>query len=278
VRGRQQLVLAVRAGEQDPLRADETVQRRLAPRRDPRHRVRQMAVERREEPEAVLGGQAVGRRIGAGLAAGERALLIDRHGEPALGQLVGRRQAADAPTQHCHGGRHGQSLRTPSVFAYHTLRRVQRLPGTPDEVFPFFADAGNLEAITPPWLAFRVITPRPIELHAGALIEYRLKLHRLPISWLTRIEEWEPGVRFVDAQLSGPYKLWHHTHEFEPDGERHTLMRDTVRYALPFGPLGEIAHRAFVARDLQRIFDYRRDYLTVSVPSMPAERWPSTGQ
>ena len=91
-------------------------------------------------------------------------------------------------------------------------------PGTPDEVFPFFADAGNLEAITPPWLAFEVVTPRPIEMRVGALIEYRLKLHRLPISWLTRIEEWEPGVRFVDAQLAGPYKLWHHTHEFEPDG------------------------------------------------------------
>jgi ligand-binding SRPBCC domain-containing protein len=164
------------------------------------------------------------------------------------------------------------------VFAYHTLRRVQRLPGTPDEVFPFFADAGNLEAITPPWLAFRVITPRPIELRVGALIEYRLTLHRLRINWLTRIEEWEPGERFVDAQLSGPYKLWHHTHEFEPDGEHHTLMRDTVRYALPLAPLSEIAHRAFVARDLRRIFDYRRDYLTVSVPSMPAERWPSTGQ
>ena len=164
------------------------------------------------------------------------------------------------------------------MFAYHTLRRVQRLPGTPDEVFPFFADAGNLEAITPPWLSFRVVTPRPIELRVGALIEYRLTLHRLPIRWLTRIEEWVPGERFVDAQLSGPYKLWHHTHEFEPDGEHHTLMRDTVRYALPLGPLGEIAHRAFVARDLQRIFDYRRDYLTTSLPSMPAARWPSTGQ
>jgi ligand-binding SRPBCC domain-containing protein len=164
------------------------------------------------------------------------------------------------------------------VFGHHTLRREQRLAGTPDEVFPFFADAGNLEAITPPWLAFTVVTPRPIELRAGALIEYRLKLHGLPISWLTRIEEWVPGERFVDAQLNGPYKLWHHTHEFAADGPGHTLMRDTVRYALPFAPLSEIAHRAFVARDLERIFDYRRDYLTVSVPSMPSARWSPTGQ
>ena len=164
------------------------------------------------------------------------------------------------------------------MFGYHTLRREQLLPGTPDEVFPFFADAGNLEAITPPWLGFQITTPRPIEMHVGTIIEYALELHRLPIRWLTQIEDWEPGVRFVDAQLHGPYTLWHHTHEFEPDGDGHTLMRDTVRYALPFAPLSEIAHRAVVARDLARIFDYRRDYLTVSVASMPSARWSPTGQ
>jgi ligand-binding SRPBCC domain-containing protein len=138
-----------------------------------------------------------------------------------------------------------------------TLRREQRLPGTPDEVFPFFADAGNLEAITPPWLEFRVVTPRPIEMRVGALIEYRLRLHGLPIAWLTRIEEWEPGVRFVDAQLSGPYALWHHTHEFAPDGDGGTRMRDSVRYALPCWPLGELAHALLVRRDLERIFAFR---------------------
>ena len=137
------------------------------------------------------------------------------------------------------------------------MHREQRLPAPPAEVFPFFADAANLEAITPHWLGFRIVTPRPIEMRVGALIEYRLRLHGLPISWLTRIEEWEPGVRFVDTQLSGPYKLWHHTHEFAPDGAGGTRMRDTVRYALPLGPLGEAAHRLFVARDLAAIFDHR---------------------
>jgi ligand-binding SRPBCC domain-containing protein len=146
------------------------------------------------------------------------------------------------------------------MFGFHVLRREQRLPGPPEAVFPFFADAGNLEAITPSWLAFRIVTPRPIEMRAGALIEYRLRLHGVPVSWLTRIEEWEPDAsrpRFVDAQLTGPYKLWHHTHEFEPDGAGGTIMRDTVRYALPFGPFGEIARRLFVARDLAAIFDHR---------------------
>ena len=138
-------------------------------------------------------------------------------------------------------------------------------------MFPFFAEARNLEAITPPFLNFHVVSAD--EMRVGALIEYRLRLHGIPIRWLTRIEEWEPGVRFVDAQLRGPYALWHHTHEFEAhDG--HTLMRDTVRYALPFGPLGTVAHRLFVRRDVERIFDYR----TVSLPSMPAARWSPTGQ
>ena len=148
------------------------------------------------------------------------------------------------------------------MFGYHTLRREQTLPGTPDEVFPFFADAGNLEAITPPELRFDIVTPRPIEMGEGTLIEYKLRLHGLPISWLTRIEVWEPGVRFVDQQMRGPYVLWHHTHEFEAVTASHsarTLMRDTVRYALPFGPLGELAHALFVKRDLDRIFDFRTE-------------------
>ena len=142
------------------------------------------------------------------------------------------------------------------MLRLHTLRREQRLPGTPDQVFPFFADAGNLEAITPPWLGFRVVTPAPIAMRRGALIEYRLRLRGLPIAWLTQIEEWEPGTRFVDVQLAGPYRLWHHTHEFEDDGDGGTLVRDTVRYALPYWPLGEVAH-PLVARDLAAIFDYR---------------------
>ena len=140
----------------------------------------------------------------------------------------------------------------------HVLTREQILPGAPDEVFGFFADAANLEAITPPWLRFRIVTPKPIHMAAGTLIEYRLALHRIPIRWLTRIEVWEPGERFVDVQLRGPYRLWHHTHSFEArDGG--TLVRDRVRYALPLGPLGELAHRALVRRDLERIFDFRHE-------------------
>lgn len=124
-------------------------------------------------------------------------------------------------------------------------------------MFAFFSDATNLERITPPWLGFRIVGA-PARMAPGALIEYRLKLHGIPLRWLTRIEIWEPGRRFVDAQLEGPYRLWRHTHSFEPH-ERGTLMRDEVRYALPLGALGELAHRLVVRRDLERIFDFRRE-------------------
>ncbi len=139
----------------------------------------------------------------------------------------------------------------------HTLVLAQRLAPPPHEVFPFFADARNLEAITPPLLGFRVVTEGPLEMRPGALIQYRLKLRGLSLDWLTRIDEWEPGARFVDSQLAGPYRLWHHTHTFERQGGG-TLMRDVVRYALPGWPLGEVA-APLVRRELAAIFDFRRD-------------------
>jgi ligand-binding SRPBCC domain-containing protein len=140
----------------------------------------------------------------------------------------------------------------------HVLQREQRLDRSRDEVFAFFADASNLEALTPPLLAFEVLTPRPIEMAAGTRIRYRLRVHGVPLRWLTEIREWAPPERFVDAQLHGPYSLWEHTHEFErlPGGA--TLIRDTVRYRPILGPLGALA-LPLVRRDLQRIFDYRRD-------------------
>lgn len=143
----------------------------------------------------------------------------------------------------------------------HTLEREQHLPATPERAFEFFGDAHNLAAITPPWLGFRIETPGPIEMSAGTLLDYRLRLHGLPLRWRSRIEEWQPPRRFVDAQLAGPYRLWHHTHTFEPDGDG-TLMRDEVRYALPLWPLGEVAHVALVRRDLERIFAFRQERVT----------------
>jgi ligand-binding SRPBCC domain-containing protein len=137
------------------------------------------------------------------------------------------------------------------------LERDQVLPGEPVDVFPFFADALNLERITPAWLGFRVITPGPIGMGPGTLIEYRLRLHRVPVRWLTRIEVWDPPHRFVDAQVRGPYRLWRHEHSFSAAPGGGTLMRDRVDYELPLGPLGAVAHALFVRRDVERIFDHR---------------------
>jgi ligand-binding SRPBCC domain-containing protein len=138
----------------------------------------------------------------------------------------------------------------------YALVREQRLSVPPAEAFEFFADAFNLEAITPPWLHFSVDASGPIDMGAGALIPYRLRLHGMPLRWLTRIVAWEPGRRFEDLQLHGPYRYWRHTHSFEPR-EDGTVMRDRVRYALPLGPLGRAAHAVLVRRDLDRIFDFR---------------------
>jgi ligand-binding SRPBCC domain-containing protein len=144
------------------------------------------------------------------------------------------------------------------VAGLHCIERAQLVPLPVDEAFAFFADAYNLEAITPPWLRFRILTPRPIAMAEGALIDYRLQLHRVPCRWHTRIETWVPGRRFVDRQVSGPFSHWEHRHAFEsrPDG---TLIRDLVVYRMPLGPLGELARSVLIGRDLERIFDYRRD-------------------
>jgi ligand-binding SRPBCC domain-containing protein len=139
----------------------------------------------------------------------------------------------------------------------HLLERRQRIELPAERVFEFFSRAQNLQTLTPPWMGFEVITPEPIEMRPGALIDYRLKVHGVPMRWRTRIEEWEPPVRFVDVQLRGPYARWEHTHTFEPDGDHAVVIGDRVRYVLPLGPLGEIAHVALVKRDIKRIFDYR---------------------
>lgn len=141
----------------------------------------------------------------------------------------------------------------------HTYRfeRTQLIPRPLAEVFPFFSDAGNLEAITPPSLHFHILTPRPIPMRAGTLIDYRIRICGVPMAWRTRIDSFEPPHRFSDSQIRGPYKLWLHTHTFEetPEGTR---MTDRVEYQLRLGPIGWMANAIFVRRQLEYIFDFRR--------------------
>jgi len=137
------------------------------------------------------------------------------------------------------------------------LERTQVVPRPLEETFAFFADAANLEAITPPWLQFRILTP-PTRMEEGSLIEYRLRWRGVPLHWLTRIEEWRENECFVDQQIRGPYRLWHHQHTFTPVSGG-TRVTDVVTYVLPFGPLGLLAHAALVGRDLDAIFDHRAE-------------------
>lgn len=145
-----------------------------------------------------------------------------------------------------------------------TLNFELWLPRSRDEVFPFFSEARNLEELTPSWLKFEVVTPEPIVMRVGTLIDYRIKIHGLPIRWRTEITDWSPPHQFVDTQLWGPYTLWHHTHTFtEQDGG--TLCCDIVRYR-PRG--GSLINWLFVRHDVERIFRFRQARLLQIFPKL----------
>jgi ligand-binding SRPBCC domain-containing protein len=140
-------------------------------------------------------------------------------------------------------------------MAIYQIHRKQFVPQNIGRVFDFFSRAENLEALTPTFLRFQ-ITRTPPRMEIGARIEYRLKVHGLPVRWKTIIDSWDPPHCIVDVQAKGPYRLWHHTHRFSSENGG-TWIEDTVRYSLPFGPLGRLVNRVIVARDVAGIFDYR---------------------
>lgn len=148
------------------------------------------------------------------------------------------------------------------------LRRETVVPQPVDETFAFFADARNLDCLTPDWLGFRILTSTPIEMRPGTVIDYRIRLRGLPIRWRTEITTWDPPFRFVDVQIRGPYRWWHHTHRFEacPNGTR---VIDEVEYR---APLAWLIHPLMVNRDLRRIFDFREAALHRCLASRAAGR------
>lgn len=135
-----------------------------------------------------------------------------------------------------------------SLFEVSTL-----IPKPIGEVFAFFSNAQNLQALTPPWVHFKILTPPPIEMKTGALIDYRIRVHGIPFRWRTRINSWNPPHQFVDEQLRGPYSVWIHEHTFLPRGNK-TEMTDRVQYRAPGGPWIETL---FVRKDIKRIFEFR---------------------
>jgi hypothetical protein len=142
------------------------------------------------------------------------------------------------------------------------FRGEQWLPRPISEVFPFFSDARNLGVLTPDWLSFTILTPDPIEMKVGLLLDYRIAWHGIPMRWTSEIEVWEPPHRFVDRQLRGPYRLWHHEHRFV-ESDNGTRVIDDVEYAV-WG--GALANRLGVRRDIERIFAYRQHKLDELFP------------
>jgi len=138
----------------------------------------------------------------------------------------------------------------------HRLTMHQWLEPSPDELWPFFSNAANLEEITPDRVHFHVLTPQPVDMHPGALIDYRLKIRGLPLRWRTHISDWTPPHGFIDQQVRGPYDLWHHQHRFAPDATG-TRCTDVVHYRVPGGPLSPIIHALFVGPDVRDIFAHR---------------------
>ncbi len=173
-----------------------------------------------------------------------------------------------------------QRSRSISIGRHPDRRGVYRLhaglfvPRDREAVFDFFSDARQLQAITPPWLHFEVLTPAPIVMHAGALIDYRLRLRGLPLRWQSRITVWDPPRCFVDEQTRGPYRLWRHEHRFEEaDGGTHVL--DDVDYAVPGGAL---VHALVVRRDIERIFAWRQAQLNVIFDGAGTPDGPKSGE
>lgn len=143
----------------------------------------------------------------------------------------------------------------------HVLERSQAVAAPLDEVFAFFGRPENLAVITPPDLGFQILTPSPIAMKEGAIIDYVVRVSGVPMRWRTMITGYEPPYRFVDEQLDGPYSFWHHSHTFAAREDGGTDLGDTVRYALPFGPLGDLVHALIVRRQVEGIFAFRRTFI-----------------
>lgn len=147
----------------------------------------------------------------------------------------------------------------------HQLHHEQLVAAPLDKVFAFFGKPENLARITPSWMGFRILTPSPVPMREGALIDYQISLGPFPTRWRTLITRFDPPHLFVDEQLSGPYSFWHHTHRFEAVGDL-TRITDDIRYLLPFGPLGRLAHALVVRRQLRGIFAHRRRVIIAEFP------------
>ena len=141
----------------------------------------------------------------------------------------------------------------------YTLKKEQKISKNILDVFDFFSRPENLAAITPPKMKFKILTPSPIEMKEGALIDYTVRILGFPVRWRTLITKYDPPDIFVDQQLKGPYSLWHHTHTFTKISDNETLIKDIIAYSIPFGFIGRVVHSIYIKKDLEKIFLYRKN-------------------
>ena len=139
----------------------------------------------------------------------------------------------------------------------YTFKKEQKISKSIIDVFDFFSKPENLSVITPNKMDFKILTPSPIEMKEGTLIDYTVKIMSFPIRWRTLITKYDPPNMFIDQQLKGPYSMWHHVHLFEKINDNETLIKDIIVYAVPFSFIGSITHSLYIKRDLENIFDYR---------------------
>ena len=137
------------------------------------------------------------------------------------------------------------------------LNKTQFINQPIDVVFNFFTKPKNLALITPSKLAFKILTPTPITINKGTLIDYTIRLMRFPVHWRTLITKYNPPYEFVDEQIKGPYLFWHHTHTFKAVNGG-SEIKDKVRYSIPMGYLGQFIHKIWIKKDLEKIFEYRK--------------------
>ena len=152
----------------------------------------------------------------------------------------------------------------------YTLIKQQSLTRPLSEVFAFFQNPENLGQLTPPELRFQILTPPPLIMRNGTVLDYLIHIRGVPVRWRTLITDYDPPHKFVDEQLQGPYDFWHHTHTFTASGNG-TMIEDKVRYTMPFGPLGRLVHSLFVRRQLETIFAYRAQAIVNWFDSQEAE-------
>ncbi|WP_415063806.1 TIGR01777 family oxidoreductase [Bdellovibrio sp.] len=225
-----------------------------------------LPVTNKEFSETLV--RSLGRKLGPGIPEVALKLLFGEVSQVMLSSIRGTAEKIESEGYQFHFKELSEALAeicTPFKAGEEVFYAEQFVPEPPEKIFSFFQDAHNLEKITPPTLNFHIERISTPEVKQGTLIDYRLKIHGVPAAWKTEIDEWQPPYKFVDNQLRGPYRLWHHTHEFRPFCGG-TLLVDRVRYRLPLGYIGWLMGANFVRQDVENIFAFRRKFISKNWP------------